>query len=431
METEQLYNKFLQSTGVTTDSRSGISGKIFFALQGDHFDGNDFANDALQRGCCCAVVSRKELCTSEKYIYSENPLTTLQNLAFLHRNSFSAKVIGLTGSNGKTTTKELISAVMARKYNVIATKGNLNNHIGVPLTLLSVREEDFAIIEMGANHPGEIKMLSAIADPEYGLITNIGKAHLEGFGGPEGVKRTKSELYHHVQSRNGVLFINGGNPVLMELTTGIQVGKQFYIDGENPVCDGYVHKNSMFLRLHLNFLRGKSWEVQTRLSGEYNFENVMAASAIGKYFGVEEEDIVSALEEYQPQNNRSQYVQTERNRLIMDAYNANPSSMAESLNHFIKYSDRQKMVILGDMLELGQYEEQEHHEILEFIRMQKDLCVLLVGPVFSRLAGKFGFVSFQTTEEAIEHLSKNPVNDFLVLLKGSRGIRLEKIKDVL
>jgi UDP-N-acetylmuramoyl-tripeptide--D-alanyl-D-alanine ligase len=283
---------------------------------------------------------------------------------------------------------------------------------------------------MGANHIGEIKALAEIAAPDYGLITNIGKAHLEGFGSPEGVIKAKSELYHYIKAHSGNVFVNGNNPLLYGITENLELKRLCYIDGKPLICDGFVNPGSFFLRLKIIFREGAGWEVQTKLTGDYNFENVMAAAAIGKYFNVPESDIISAIESYTPENNRSQFIDTGRNKLIMDAYNANPGSMQGALKNFIGTGTGSKIAILGDMLELGDYETHEHQEIMKILDPHKELKVVLIGPVFTRLANTRDYLTFPDSEKATEHFRRNPVTDHLILLKGSRGIRLEKLLDV-
>jgi len=427
MNSQAIYLKFLQSEGIATDSRQNVTNKIFFSLSGESFDGNDFALQAIQNGAKAAIVSRKTLCTDHRFIYSANPLNTLQQLASFHRSKVDASIIGITGSNGKTTTKELLFKVLSEKYKCFATKGNLNNHIGVPLSLLSLTNEEIAIIEMGANHPGEIKTLAEIARPDFGIITNIGKAHLEGFGSFEGVKETKSELYRFIESVNGCLFINGANPILLELSENLRLTRFFYLHGEPLLCNGKVLSSNPFLKAELHFPSGKKIVLQTQLAGEYNLENVMAAAAIGFHFGVDEELIAKAISEYAPLNNRSQFKVSPNNQLIIDAYNANPSSMISAIDNLAAQNASQKMAILGDMLELGKYEVEEHEAVLEKLLTIENLSAVLVGKTFSALGRKYGFLCFGNTDDAYEHFRKIPVSKHLILLKGSRGIKLEKL----
>ena len=362
---ETIYQHFQKAYKVTTDSRKIDKDAVFFALKGENFDANDFALQVAEAGVASLVVAdRKDLPKHERILIVDDTLKTLQDLAAYHRQQCKAIVLSITGTNGKTTTKELVSAVLAKKYNIIHTMGNLNNHIGVPLTLLSIKPDtEIAVVEMGANHPGEIDFLCKIADPDYGLITNIGKAHLEGFGSFEGVIKTKTELYRHIKSHGKAVFVNQGNPLLWEQSEGqnrISYGRHCAADA--PVvpgaCNPYL---SVVWKMRL---------IQTHLVGSYNFENVAAAIGVGQYFGVEDDKIVEALEAYTPTNSRSQVIETEKNRIIMDAYNANPTSMRAALINFASICGEQHLLILGDMRELGSASEEEHRNIL---RLMKEL----------------------------------------------------------
>lgn len=429
---ETLYKEFLSASGVTTDSRKAGENMIFFALRGDNFNGNLFAGKALKKGCRLAVVDDPEIEKKQGIYHVKDSLKCLQDLANYHRLRLKIPVIAITGSNGKTTTKELMQRILSKKYKTIATQGNLNNHIGVPLTLLSIREADIAIIEMGANHPGEIDFLCRIAEPDYGIITNIGKAHLEGFGSFEGIKKTKSELYRFLDERKGVVFINGNNPILEEVSQLDNIQKIHYIDGNNPLCDGFIIESGNDLKVGIKFIpQQKILEARVKMTGSYNLENILAAACIGYYFKVMPEEIISALQSYESTNNRSQYLDTGKNQIILDAYNANPTSMKESMENFSNMEGDNKILILGDMLELGSYSEDEHKDLLLNIRSENFSAVYLVGEEFSRFKDEFEFKFFSDPEELREHFQQSPVVDGLLLLKGSRGIGLEKIIDLL
>lgn len=431
MNLNKLYKQFTISTGVCTDSRKIQKGQIFFAIRGENFNGNEFAAKAIEQGASLAVIDDDSYKKDDSYIVVPDVLKCLQDLAAFHRKSMGIPVIAITGSNGKTTTKELSAAVLSKKYNVHYTEGNLNNHIGVPLTLLAMKDAEIAIIEMGANHKGEIKELCKIADPDYGLITNIGKAHLKGFGSIEGVLEAKSELYRYLESGNSRVFVNGSNEMLNTVLSGMDIEKTSYFSGTNCLCDGYAQEKSDFLKAHIRFMEGKEWETATQLTGNYNLENVLAASCIGKYFGVEEADIISALENYQPGNNRSQLLKTSANILIMDAYNANPNSMREALENFNSMEAGNKMVILGEMAELGDSSENEHMILLEALKKYKFDKTWLSGAGFYAFKNKYPFRFFKNTREIHEQLIENPVSDHLILLKSSRTGKLEILKDYL
>jgi UDP-N-acetylmuramoyl-tripeptide--D-alanyl-D-alanine ligase len=425
-----IYNYFQKSKGICTDSRILQKDEIFYAIKGANFDGNKYVTDAISKGCLIAVTDDPDLPENPKIIKVEDSLRSLQDLANLHRKNLKIPVLAITGSNGKTTTKELIAKTLSKKFKVLATKGNLNNHIGVPLTLLKIKNEDFAIIEMGANHPGEIKLLCEIAQPDYGIITNIGRAHLEGFGSFEGVKKTKAELYQYINQVKGTLFINGNNEILREISEKLKITKISYIEGENLICDGYIASNSIFPEIHLKFINGREHTIKVKLTGAYNLENYLAAACIAKYFDVDEDQICSSLEEYTPENNRSQHLVTKHNEIILDAYNANPNSMEESVSNFLQLMHPKKIIILGDMLELGQYSMQEHRSVLEKLKKKNFSQLYLVGPEFQKANKDFSFTSFENINLLIEHFIAKPVKDHLILLKASRGLQLEKLKEV-
>jgi UDP-N-acetylmuramoyl-tripeptide--D-alanyl-D-alanine ligase len=422
---EKIYELFYKHPAISTDSRKIEPGCIFFALQGDRFDGNRFAENAILMGAAYAVVDDRNVVKNDHYLLVENVLASLQQLSLKHRRHFSIPVIGITGSNGKTTTKELISAVLSRKYTTLATTGNLNNHIGVPLTLLMLNEStEIAVIEMGANHPGEIGFLCNLALPDYGIITNVGKAHLEGLVTLEGVIRTKTELYRYLQSTGGKVFININNGILVEHTGTLQ--KITYGAGSNAEVNGKFITSQPFIRFTLN-IGNNSVEVSSKLFGDYNLENLLAAACIGNYFGVSVEKIKSTLENYEPSNNRSQVIQSERNKLILDAYNANPTSMQAALNNFSSSTFNNKVVIFGDMLELGEASDEEHLNILRLLEKTDFSGVYLVGPTFTRLNTKIEWLCFQDSELASLWFSHHKLSGSTILVKGSRGIKMERI----
>ena len=429
----QLYNIFLQHPIITTDSRNCPANSIFFALKGENFNANAFALSALEKGCAFAVVDEKEFALDDRFILVDNVLETLQQLAHFHRKQTNIPVLGITGTNGKTTTKELITAVLKEKFKVLSTQGNLNNHIGVPLTLLQLLpEHQLAIIEMGANHPGEIDQLCQIAAPDYGLITNVGKAHLEGFGSFEGVMRTKGELYNYVFRHGKNIFIDKNNNFLREMAAnaGFSTNERIVeyglnVPGREPAAiSGEILENSVFLKMKCHTPEG-SFMIETRLIGSYNAENILAAVAVGFFFGVENSAIQRGIENYNPQNNRSQLTVTQKNKLIVDAYNANPSSMSAAIQNFAQMEDKPKALIIGDMLELGEQSEEEHRNIIRLLQQKGFKNVLLVGPQFQKVNDSY--LSFQNVEELIKYLESSPLEGQNILLKGSRGIHLEKV----
>jgi UDP-N-acetylmuramoyl-tripeptide--D-alanyl-D-alanine ligase len=425
MNTSTLHQLFLTGAGITTDSRDCPPGSMFFALKGDTFNGNAFAGQALEKGCSFAVIDEASYAVKgdSRYIVADDALTALQQLASYHRRQFGIKVIGITGTNGKTTTKELIASVLSKSYNVLCTLGNLNNHIGVPLMLLRLTaEHDIAVIEMGANHPGEIKTLAEIAEPDYGLITNVGKAHLEGFGSFEGVIRAKGELYEFVRRKeNGRIFIHHDNPYLMEMAKGMN--RILYGAADDLYINGRVTENAPYLGVAWKAGKdGEIHKVQTRLIGAYNFSNVLAAVTIGHYFGVPAGEIDRALNGYTPQNNRSQLKRTEDNVLVIDAYNANPASMTAALENFRNMAAEHKMLILGDMKELGADSAAEHQRIIDLIGNRTFEKVILVGERFA--ATRHNHTSHRNVQELIEELKRSKPHGKTILIKGSNGIKL-------
>jgi UDP-N-acetylmuramoyl-tripeptide--D-alanyl-D-alanine ligase len=425
---EQIYEFFKKAAGICTDTRNITKGAIFLALKGENFNANNFALDALGKGCSYAIIDEEISGKDDRCILVDDVQKALQYLAKIHRTKMEIPFIGITGTNGKTTTKELIHAVLSEKYKVVATKGNLNNHIGVPMTILSVNKNtEIAIIEMGANHPGEIAGLCEIADPALGLITNIGKAHLEGFGSFEGVVETKNELYKYLRNKKGKVFVNSDNPLLKKLSDGMETVN--YGTSETDFLVSRVVKGNPFLEMET--MINNQWEhVKTNLVGAYNFENVEAAICIGKYFGVENDRIIRAIGEYHPSNNRSQIIHSGKNTIIMDAYNANPTSMNAALLNFIESNVPEKALILGDMRELGNAETEEHQKILDLLDLNSFKFVILVGPIFKSLSGN-NHLCFETSENAAEWLKQNPVTGKNILIKGSRGIKLEKLLEQL
>lgn len=426
---DQLYGIFLRHPVISTDSRKIIPGSLFFALKGEQFDGNLFVSEALEKGAAYVVTSHPGPAPDDRYLLVADPLIALQEIAAHHRRQFSFPVIAVTGTNGKTTTKELITAVLSKKYNCLSTEGNLNNHIGVPLTLLKIRPETgIAVIEMGANHAGEIDRLCKIAQPNFGIITNIGKAHLEGFGSFGGVIAAKSELYRHIAREGTMLFVNRDDALLNELAEGIPQIQ--YSSPDHSCYQGQLVSSDPFVVLDLIGTTAKT-RINSRLFGAYNFYNILAAASIGNFFGVRVEAIKEAIEGYTPVNNRSQVVQGKRNLLILDAYNANPSSMAAALQNFARSGYADKMIILGDMLELGTESVHEHREIL---RMAAELGLhdaLFIGPVFASLPGTDPSRIFGSSQAAREYLLAYPFSGKTILIKGSRGMKLEVVKDAL
>lgn len=416
-EIEHLYDHFLKAGKVCTDNRKLEKGSIFFALKGPNFDGNQFALKAIQDGASLAVVDDPGLEHQDDCFYTDDVLTTLQNLANHHRHQLDIPVLAITGSNGKTTSKELINAVLNKKFKVLATAGNLNNHIGVPLTLLSItKKHQFAIIEMGANHIGEIAELCKIADPEYGLITNIGEAHLEGFGSIDGVLTAKTELYRHIEKKGKLLFVNSDDQKLMSSSENIER----FTYGKRAADFIYnINESTDFSAISV-----AGSNLISQLVGNYNCTNLAAAAAIGVYFDIEKKDIAEAFKSYTPGNHRSQLKETGNNTLVIDTYNANPSSMTASITEFTKNGSINKIAILGDMFELGPLAERKHAEIMSLL-ISKGLQAILVGKEFNKVSGHY--LCFENAESLIEALKENPIRGKKILLKGSRGMQLEKL----
>lgn len=439
MELSELYKLYQQHPLITTDSRDCPEGSIFFALKGESFDGNRFAKAALEKGCAYAVIDEREFAEegNGRLILVDNVLTTFKELAREHRRRFDIPVIGITGTNGKTTTKELIAAVLGEKYNVMYTRGNFNNDVGVPKTLFSLRpEHEIAVVEMGASHPGDIKALVDYVEPTCGLITNVGRAHLQGFGSFEGVKRTKGELYDFLESHNGLLFLNESNPDLIEMAAQRNFGRIIsYGRDEGGNVEGEVIDCSPFLNfrwrqhLHAGQMPANAYEVETHLIGAYNLDNMLAAIAVGLHFGVSPAQINHALGHYIPSNNRSQLETTEHNRLIVDAYNANPSSMAAAIDNFKLMKAERKMAILGDMLELGAVSDEEHQKTVDALAAAGIKEVWLVGEEFGKT--HTAFRKFKNVDEVKAAIAAHRPEDYYILIKGSNGIHLSQLPELL
>lgn len=433
MITDRLYEAFLASRTVSTDSRRITPGCLFFALRGENFDGNAFVPEALRQGASLCVTSDRRYAADRRCIVVSDVTETLQALACEYRHHLAIPMVGITGTNGKTTTKELVHAVLGRRYLTSATVGNLNNHLGVPLTLLSIpADAEIAVIEMGANHPCEIAMLCGIADPNYGLITNVGRAHLEGFGSMEGVVRTKTELYRHLTARKGLAFVNSDNRLLMQevhsqcptLTT------LTYGTSEEATVHGSHVADTPFMKFYFE-VKDEVYTVQSRLLGAYNFDNCMAAVAIGLHFGVNPFTIKEAIEAYQPSNQRSEWKQTAHNKLYMDCYNANPSSMAAAITSFHALPSEHKMAIVGGMHELGTAEYEEHKRLVDML----DSChleqCLLVGPEFKGINLPHSMRFFSDTAAVRDWLTDHPISGTTILVKGSNTNRLWTLEELL
>ncbi|MCC6835503.1 MAG: UDP-N-acetylmuramoyl-tripeptide--D-alanyl-D-alanine ligase [Cytophagales bacterium] len=427
MLTEQLYQRFLESGKISTDTRQIIPGSLFFALRGDKFNANEFAAQALEKGASYAVVDDIKYATGEKFLLVEDSLGALQALAKHHRSQLKIPVVGLTGSNGKTTSKELVLAVLSRKFKTYATKGNLNNHIGVPLTILSIDQSyEMAVVEMGANHLGEIALLCSIANPTHGFITNIGRAHIGTFGGFENIIRGKSELYQHLITHNGTVFINSQNKILANMA------KRFKHPYFYPAKGDYCYAGLVDADPFIRFKTEDEEVVQTQLMGVYNFENIAAALCIGKFFGVDSKEANKAVAEYVPGNMRSQIVKKGSNTIILDAYNANPSSMEAAIENLASMKAKKKVVIMGDMFELEEEAAKEHARIGELLKAKNFDAVYLCGSLMQSAKANFADAIYcEQKEELVELLKRSPITDATILVKASRGIGLETILEYL
>ena len=425
MNIEQLHNLYKQSFMVSTDTRKIEPQSIFFALKGENFNGNKFAGEALQQGAMYAIIDEVEFKTNDNIILVENVLETLQELATYHRNFLKIPIIALTGSNGKTTTKELINAVLGKKYRTTATIGNLNNHIGVPLTILSMTPQtEIGIVEMGANHLKEIEVLSNIAQPDYGYITNFGKAHLEGFGSLEGVVKGKTELYQHLKQHHKTVFVNANDAKQVAQTVGIQ---QVAFGSKNS--DYAIEFIGAVPFVHLKF---NNTNIESKLIGDYNFNNMSVAIAMGTYFKVSDAHIKEAIENYIPSNNRSQMIEKGSNKIILDAYNANPSSMHVALENFSTLTYKNKIAILGDMFELGPEAEKEHQIIADLAIDSTIETIFLLGENFFNIQTESTKVKkFRNFDDFQNHFSTLKIGDAALLIKASRGMALERILDLL
>ena len=414
MEISELYKIYRSNPIICSDTRKIQQKSLFFALKGERFNGNKFAKKAISEGCSFAIIDDKKYCTDNKFILVHNVLETLQSLARYHRRKLSMPVIGITGTNGKTTSKELIHSVLQSEVNCYATKRNLNNHIGVPLSILEVtNDHEIAIIEMGANHKKEITFLCDIAKPTHGAITNIGSAHLEGFKNLKGVIETKNELYNYIKENNGFLFVNNDDDLLVDLSKNIKT--TYY--GIGSKLNTSIISNTPFL----NIMWGKT-AIKSKLIGDFQFYNISLAICIGNYFKLSKKSIQSAIEYYIPKNNRSEITETSSNLIIMDAYNANPSSMKAMLDTFAKQDYKNKLCILGDMLEMGKFSNIEHSKIISTCQ-KLDLDTLFVGEEFRKLSNN----AFKSLDDLKKFIAENPIKNKTILLKGSRGIRLEDL----
>lgn len=430
METTTIYQYFKECGKVTTDTRNCPEGSLFVALKGETFNGNAFARQALEKGCRYAVVDEKEYADADNILLVDDCLKTLQDLAREHRRRMGTRIIGITGTNGKTTTKELIAAVLQKRYNVLYTQGNLNNHIGVPLTLLNLTEaHELAVVEMGANHPGEIRTLVNIVEPDCGLITNVGKAHLEGFGSFEGVVKTKGELYDYLRLKEDALvFLDKDADVLCGISAGLNTLGYGMEGGDDLYVSGKLHACAPFLAFEWKH-EGVSHNVQTHLIGAYNVKNALAAIAIGCHFGVPAEAICEALDNYIPSNNRSQLTETADNHLVVDAYNANPTSMRAAIENFRLMEVPHKMVVLGDMKELGEGSEEEHRQIVSLLAACNFERVVLIGQEFGKVCGNYEH--YADVAAVKEIFTQNCPKGKFILIKGSNSMKLAQLKEIL
>jgi len=426
MKIEELHNIFLKSKGIAIDTRKIIKDSIFFAIKGEKFDANTFTKEALNNGASYVVIDNKDFFIDQRTILVNNVLKTLQELAKYHRIYLNIPIIALTGSNGKTTTKELINQVLSQKYTTKATIGNLNNHIGVPLTLLSFsKNTEIGIVEMGANHQKEIEFLCNLANPDYGYITNFGKAHLEGFGGIEGVIKGKSEMYNYLNTNQKTAFVNLDDKLQEEKTRTIK--RYTFSQSHNDEADIKITKTTANPLVSIEF---NNIEIKSNLIGLYNSNNIAAAITIGNFFNVPNLDIKKAIESYIPENNRSQIILKNSNEIILDAYNANPSSMLLALENFIQLDKKNKIIIIGDMFELGKESDYEHKNIITFLEKTDKINCFFIGNYFYKnKISKNNFLFFKDFEQFKSYLNSNTVSNNTILIKGSRGIALERTLD--
>jgi UDP-N-acetylmuramoyl-tripeptide--D-alanyl-D-alanine ligase len=422
MNIEDIYKIYKRFPSIEIDSRRLKKDDIFFALKGPNFNGNNFAKQALESGAAYVVADEPLSFQSERIIRVVNVLETLQQLAKYHREQFKIPFIAITGSNGKTTTKELLHEVLSTTFKTYTTKGNLNNHIGIPLTILKIKPDaEIAVIEMGANHLNEIAGYCEYAQPTYGLITNIGKAHLEGFGGEENVKKGKGELFQYLKNHNGTVFVNTDDTAVYDLSKPINNAIFYGSKSEN--VKGTIVKNDPFIEVKIE--DEKPFTIQTNLVGGYNLPNILAAVCVGKYFKIESGKIKSAIENYQPSNSRSQLIQKDSNSIILDAYNANPGSMKAAIENFAKMKGDKKVLLLGSMMELGRESEKEHADIVSLIDQNKWDAVVLVGKNFKEI--KNNYINFENSLQARDWLKKENIENAQILIKGSRSMQMEKV----
>ena len=433
MTTEQLYKIYLKNPQICTDTRKITASCLFFALKGDNFDGNKFAQQAIESGAAYAIIDDTEYALDDRFIVVQNVLETLQDLARLHRKQLKIPVIGITGSNGKTTTKELIRSVLSQQFNTFATEGNLNNHIGVPLSILSITSDcEIAIIEMGANHQREIAFLCSISQPSHGMITNIGKAHLEGFGGIEGVRIGKGELYEFLYKSAGIVFLNNDDQILSSMAQERGLANTVgYGTGAKNFVAARLKNSSPCLSIDWNLSGEPKYTAFSNLPGNYNFDNICAAICIGGYFNLSPDKINKGIHLYKPLNNRSQLLETQNNTIICDYYNANPSSMTVALDNLDATDAKSKVLILADMFELGDESANEHRLILEKALLTKAQRRIFVGEEFYKLRGIEDAEFYRNTLEALEALHQDAVKQSTILLKGSRGMKLESLLNIL
>ena len=434
MDIQQLYQIYQQHPVITTDSRDCPQGSIFFALKGESFDGNKFAASAIEKGCAYAVIDNAEFQKDDRFILVDDVLQTFKDLAREHRRQFNIPVIGITGTNGKTTTKELIASVLSEKYNTLFTQGNFNNDVGVPKTLFRLNEQhEIAVVEMGASHPGDIKTLVETVEPTCGLITNVGKAHLQGFGSFEGVKKTKGELYDYLKAHDALVFINGNNEHLLQMAQSRDICRAIeYGTQEDCQVNGSIISCAPFLKFQWNSnVDGINvqQEIQTHLIGSYNIDNMLAAIAIGLHFGVSPEQIHHALSNYIPTNNRSQMEETGKNHLVVDAYNANPSSMKAALDNFHLMEVSPKMAILGDMRELGEASGEEHQKAVDLMQEYGFENIWLVGDEFGNT--QCSYRKFKDVEEVKAAIIAEDIKGFNILIKGSNSTKLWQLPPLL